>query len=294
MHDLDLDAVADDAADVVEGGLLRAGQHAHVDERLRAVGDDVVLVPGGQARGIGRRAQRGPDEAGCRARALREGVGIARVVTRDVGEARQERTRGVGESDGPFGATEGRDGLGESGDGVVGVQTAAVSGPPAGDELDPDEGLLPDLQQVGAAVADGDRVAAHLADGLGGAGEPLGAVLHDACRALDAAVLLVGEERHDHVALGLLPRAQQIGDGGQDHGIHVLHVDRSAAPQDAVADLSREGIDAPVLGDGGHHVEVSVQDQCRLVAVATRHAGADVGAALDGLVVRRVEPRPSR
>ncbi len=154
----------------------------------------------------------------------------------------------------------------------------------AGDETDPHERLLADLQQVGAPIADRDRVAADLADRLRRAREPLGLVLDDERRALDAAVLLVGEERQDEVALGLLPRAQDLGDRRQDHGVHVLHVDRAAAPQHPVADLACEGIDAPVLGDRGDDVEVPVQDECGLVAVAPGHPGHHVGATRDRLV----------
>ena len=128
------------------------------------------------------------------------------------------------------------------------------------------ERLLADLQQVGAAVADGDGVAADLADRLGRAGEPLGPVLHDERGAFDAAVLLVGEEREDEVALGLLAGAEDVGHRRQDHGVHVLHVDGAAAPQHPVADLAGERVDAPVLGDRGDDVEVAVQDERGLVA----------------------------
>ena len=77
VDDLDLDVVADDAADVGERGVLGAGQRPHVDERLGAVGDDVVLVAGGEAGRVGRRAQRRAEESGCRARRGGEGVRVA-------------------------------------------------------------------------------------------------------------------------------------------------------------------------------------------------------------------------
>ena len=69
----------------------------------------------------------------------------------------------------------------------------------------PGDALLGGLQQVGArarpvAVGDGDAVAADLADRLGDALEELGVVLDDVVRPLDAAGLLVGEERDDQVA----------------------------------------------------------------------------------------------
>ena len=78
VDDLDVDVVADDPADVGEGGFLGARQRAHVDQRLGAVGDDVVLVAGGEPGRVGRRPQRGAEESGCRARRRREGVGVVR------------------------------------------------------------------------------------------------------------------------------------------------------------------------------------------------------------------------
>ncbi len=79
VDDLDLDIVADDPPDVVEHILLGAGQGSHVDQRLGAVGDDVVLVAGGQAGRIGRGAQRRAQESGCRARRGRERIRVVRM-----------------------------------------------------------------------------------------------------------------------------------------------------------------------------------------------------------------------
>ena len=201
---------------------------------------------------------------------------------------------GVGEADRPFGAAECRHGLGELRDGVVGVEAGAVCRAAARDEPDPDQRLLAHLQQVRPAIADSDRVAADLADRLRRAREPLGLVLDDERGALDSAVLLVGEEREDEVALGLLARAQDVGDRGQDHGVHVLHVDRTAAPQHPVADLAREGIDAPVLGDGGDDVEVTVQNEGGLARVAPGNPRHDVRAARESARSTRARGRAPR
>ena len=161
---------------------------------------------------------------------------------------------------------------------------------PARDEPDPDERLLAHLQEVRAAIADRDRVAADLADRLGRAREPLGLVLHDERGAFDAAVLLVGEEGEDEVALGLLAGAEDVGDRREDHGVHVLHVHGTAAPQHPVADLAGERVDAPVLGDRGDHVEVAVQHERGLVAIAPGHAGHHVRAARNRLVELGCQP----
>ena len=75
-----------------------------------------------------------------------------------------------------------RDGLRESDDGVVVVRHAAVSGASVGGEAQPPDALFRGLEQVGPLVTTGgcrhgDGVAAHLADGFGGAVEEFGAVV---------------------------------------------------------------------------------------------------------------------
>ena len=141
---------------------------------------------------------------------------------------------------------------------------------PAGDQLDPDQGLLAGLHEVGALVAEGDRVAADLADGLGGAGEDLRVLLDQVVRAEHSAGFLVGEERDDEVAGRLLVGAEDVLERGEDHRIHVLHVDGAAAPEHAVLDDALERVDRPVVRLGGHHVEVAVDDQCASVGAGRR------------------------
>src|SRR6478752_6589644 len=48
---------------------------------------------------------------------------------------------------------------------------------------------------------------------------------------------------------------------GEQHGVEVLHVDRTAAPHVAVLDLAGERVDLPVLRGGGYDVEVAVEQQ---------------------------------
>ena len=177
------------------------------------------------------------------------------------------------------------DGLCEPRDRVVGVHAAAVAGAAARAEPDPDQSLLAHLQQVRPAIADRDRVAADLADRLGRAGEPLRAVRDDELGALDPAVLLVGEEHQDEVALGEVAGSQDVGDGGEDHGVHVLHVHGTPAPQHPVADLAGERIDRPVRRHRGHDVEVAVQHEGGLAGVAAADTRHHVRAARDRLVV---------
>jgi hypothetical protein len=85
---------------------------------------------------------------------------------------------------------------------------------------------------------------------------------------LVAAGLLVGGEaqhqrarRHD-AGPGTRPHA------GEQHRVEVLHVDRAATPDHAVADLARERVHGPVLCRRRYDIEVTVQ-QDRLSAAAT-------------------------
>jgi hypothetical protein len=91
--------------------------------------------------------------------------------------------------------------------------------------------------------------------------------------------LLVGQEGDDEVAGRPLTGADQLADGGEDHGVHVLHVDGAAAPHAAVADLRREGVDLPVVRARGDDVEVTVDEERRPRGVGARDARDDVGPA---------------
>jgi len=104
-----------------------------------------------------------------------------------------------------------------------------------------------------------------------------------------AAVLLVGEERHDEVACRTLPRAQDVADRGQDHRIHVLHVDGAAAPEQAVFDLAAERVDGPVARVGRNDIEVTVDDEGRLARVGALDTGHHARAARIGLEHLRPE-----
>ncbi len=108
------------------------------------------------------------------------------------------------------------------------------------------------------------REAADLADRLGAALEELRVVVDQPVRAEPAAGLLVGHERQHDVARRLAAAARAHSpDDGERHRVHVLHVDRAAAPDAAVDDLAGERVDRPVGGVGRHDVEVAVDQQRR-------------------------------
>ncbi len=163
---------------------------------------------------------------------------------------------------------------------------------PAGDQLDPHQRLLTRLHQVGAPAVEFDRVAADLADRFGGPGEEFGVVPDEVMGSAAAAVLFVGEECDDQVALWLSPGAQDVADGGDDHGIHVLHVDRAAPPQHAVFDDPAERVDGPVARIRGNYIEMAVDDECGLGAVPAFDSGDDAGAP--GVGVERLRAEADR
>ena len=105
----------------------------------------------------------------------------------------------------------------------------------------------------------------------------------------DSPGLLVGQEAEDQVSRRATPRAGQVTDDGQHHRVHVLHVDRAAAPEAAVAFLAREGVDLPVGGVGRHHVEVPMDHQGSAfgrsgrVALDADHDARPAGFALEQL-----------
>ena len=86
-------------------------------------------------------------------------------------------------------------------------------------------------------------------------------LLHQETGPPGAPGLLVGGERDHDVAGGLALLAQALTDDGQHHRVHVLHVDRAAAPDAAVGLLAGERVVAPVRGVGRDHVQVAVDQQ---------------------------------
>ena len=101
-------------------------------------------------------------------------------------------------------------------------------------------------------------------------------VVHQVAGTVRTARLLVGQEGQDHVAGRTAALTQALADDGEDHRVHVLHVDGAAAP-DAVflgagaagagaagacgADVAGERVDLPVRRVGGDDVEVAVDEQ---------------------------------
>src|SRR6202042_1832103 len=209
-----------------------------------------------------------------------------------------------GEPDRPFVAAHPRHGLGQLGDRVVGLEHRAVPGGAPRGQPEPGDALLGRLDQVEALAAEGDAEPADLADRLGDALEEAGVVVHQVAGAVRTTRLLVGQEGQDHIAGRTAALTQALADDGEDHRVHVLHVDGAAAP-DAVffvagaagagaagacgADVARERVNLPVRRIRRDDVEVAVQEQGRPGLILAGDAGDHAGPAGRGFQDGRLE-----
>ena len=186
------------------------------------------------------------------------------------------------------------DRLGQFGHRVVRVHHRAVAGRAARGQPQPGHPLLRGLQQVEALAAEGQAEAADLADRLGDALEQLRVLVHQEAGAPGAAGLLVGGEGEHDVAGRLALLAQALADDRQHHRVHVLHVDRAAAPDAVVGDLAGEGVVLPVFGVGRDDVEVTVDEQGGPGPVLAFDAGRPRWCAWDATPGPWARGRPRR
>ncbi len=168
-------------------------------------------------------------------------------------------------------------GLSQLGDRVVRLQHGSVPRCPARGQPHPGDALLRCLDQVEPAPADRGAEPADLANRLGDALEQLGVVVHQPASAPTPARLLVGGEREHHVARPP-PLPQPLPDDGQDHRVHILHVDRAAPPDAAILGLPGERVHPPVGRIRGDHVEMTVDEQAGPRPVLALDPDHDAGA----------------
>ena len=260
-----------------EGGLLLPGDQAHVHGAGGRGRDDVVLVAGGQPRRVGRGAQgAGHPGTGLPERVeLRRRVRLVEVHAHDLGHLFEQRARGLGVHERPLVPADAGHGAGQPGDRVVRVRGRAVPGGALRGEVEPGEPLLRGLHEVGARAVHLGGEAAHLGDRLGAPVEHLGVVVHDPACAVDAAGLLVGEERDRQGSPRPAARAGQVQQHREHHGVHALHVHGAAPPDHAVLELGAERVHAPLVRLGGDHVRVPVDDEPRRLRIPARQVPDD-------------------
>ena len=200
-------------------------------------------------------------ERGARARGI--GLGQARDLAepeRARGSRRRPAITRAGRS--AWSATSAVTAASELDGGVVVVRHRAVAGRAGRAQPRPDDALLGHLDRVEAPAVEGHRVAADLVErrGRGASGrvvEELGPLLDEATGPVLATGLLVGDRGEDHVAAQVGAGASEGEHHGQLHRDHVLHVDRAAAPDDAVDELRAERVARPGLRVDRHDVDVA-------------------------------------
>ena len=158
------------------------------------------------------------------------------------------------------------------------------------DQLNPHHCLLGRLHEVGGLPCEINGVSANFADGFGCSGEEVRMFFHEMVRTEDAPVFFVGEKGKNEVPRGLLSIAHNVAERGQNHRVHVLHVDRATAPQHAVFNQPLERVDRPVCSVCRNHVEMPVHDEGWLGAVASGDPSDNARATVRRIDESGLEP----
>ena len=274
-HPLAGDVRPEQLVDLPQERLLPARQEPAVDHRLRRRRDHVRLVAGLEHRRIDGVAHRGADDPRERPELAQPALDVVcgHLQPGDLAQPVQELPHGVVDDQREPVVAQARDRLGDLGDGVVVVQERPVPRRPAGPQPHPAQALLGGLDQVHPLVVDRQREAPDLTDGLGAAVEQVGPVLDEPLRAQGAARLLVREEREDQVPRRHHAVAAELPGDRDHHRVHVLHVDRAAAPHVAVLHRPGERVHRPLRRLGGHHVQMTVDEQRAAVRGPPRAGG---------------------
>ncbi len=150
------------------------------------------------------------------------------------------------------------DHLGRLDQGVVGPQglAAVARRAPDGEDAPVDALLTDDHRQPGGAVGSAHREAPRLGDDVVGV-DLVGGVLAQPLGPVGAECLLVGHGHVGEVPGGPETARCQVADAGGHGGGEVEHVDGPTSPHHAVDQLAAEGVVAPVVGVGRHHVGVA-------------------------------------
>ena len=239
------------------------------DRRAR---DHVRLVAGLEHRRVRGVAQRRADHPGQPAEPADQRLDLVPVgrVQVDVhaellGQRLQELADRLGHHDRELVPADPGDRLGQPGHRVVLVPHRAVAGAAARDQAQPGHALLGGLDRVDPDVV-GRSVTLNPPTSLIASVQPSNSSGWLSTRnrapltppASSSATNATTTSRG-----GRSPRARPLPDHRQQHRVHVLHVDRAAAPDEAVPLLAGERVHRPLARVGGDDVEVAVQQQRR-------------------------------
>src|SRR5215469_2652198 len=104
-------------------------------------------------------------------------------------------------------------------------------------------------------------------------------LLHEESCSAHRGVFLIRSESEHQVPLWLTPIPRPLTHQRQHDRDEVLHVDRTTAPQDAVADLAAERVHGPNSWICRYYVEMTMHEDGRRLTIAASHACSYVATA---------------
>ena len=268
--------------------IVAAGQEPAVDASRGATRDHIVLVSRRQHRGVGRVRHRRPYHPGDGAEAGECLLGSVRIEINFecLGDRLQKGTLRASDLAGPMVGTDLGDRRAELSDRILIVAQRAVPGPTVGNQVEPGHSFLGCLDQIETKIiTNGEGKPTDLADRLLAAFQELAMFLDQPRSPQSAASLLVSGEDQPERPSGRRAGTSSRTHHAENHGVEVLHVHSASAPDAAVDHLAGERRHRPVVGVGGHHVEVPVYQQRRerrvdSLGLPVRHYGSAIGLGL--------------
>ena len=270
--------------------LAETRRDAAVDAQHGARRDDVDLRRGLDLRRRERHAQQRLDEQRepwiALAQPLQRGRGIAVGLQ---AEPLQQRTRPLGEVVAGLRGAHRRQQRRHLQQRVVAdLRDRGVAGDAVGRQAKAKDALLRDADAVVAPAVVGDDRAAALVEQVVAA-HLVGVLLADPHRAELAADLLVDDDDDEQVAARRAPALARQRQRRRDLGRGLrLHVQRAAAPDEAVLEIAGPRVVRPVLGRREHGVDVRQQAQRRPVGAAAQPRD-EVRALVHGAQQRDLE-----
>src|SRR6218665_1151110 len=128
-----------------------------------------------------------------------------------------------------------------------------------------------------------DRTSPHPPDPPRRASKNRGMIVNEPVRPEHAARFFVREKGDDEIALRLRSGAEDVPQCGQNHRIHVFHVDRTTAPQHAILDGASKRVNAPLGCLSRHDIQMPVHNERGLRAVASGYPDSEARSTRIGL-----------
>ena len=92
------------------------------------------------------------------------------------------------------------------------------------------------------------------------------------------ASFLISQKCQHNVALWLIPNPKPPPHHRKDHRTHVLHIDRPAAPNHPISNLTRKRSNTPISGYRRHHIQMAMHKKSRTTRIRTSYPTNHTGA----------------